>query len=81
MTLVGWGTQIHVLRDVVEMAQDKLQVSCELIDLRTILPWDINTVAKVQTQLVISTAFDPQCSGAKFSKLLRKNLGKYIEKH
>ena len=49
VTLVGWGTQVHVLRDVVQMAQDKLQVSCELIDLRTILPWDVDTVAKVWT--------------------------------
>jgi len=55
VTLVGWGTEVHVLRDVVQMAQDKLQVSCELIDLRTILPWDVDTVAKVshtQTLLV-----------------------------
>jgi len=47
VTLIGWGTQVHVLRDVVQMAVDKLQVSCELIDLRTILPWDVDTVAKV----------------------------------
>ena len=47
VTLVGWGTEVHVLRDVVQMAQEKLQVSCELIDLRTILPWDIDRVAKV----------------------------------
>ncbi|KAJ8314650.1 hypothetical protein KUTeg_006800 [Tegillarca granosa] len=46
VTLVGWGTQVHVLRDVVTMAQEKLNVSCELIDLRTILPWDLETVAK-----------------------------------
>lgn len=46
VTMVGWGTEVHVLRDVVEMAQDKLRVSCELIDLRTILPWDVDTVAK-----------------------------------
>ena len=48
VTLVGWGTEVHVLRDVVQLAQDKLQVSCELIDLRTILPWDVDTVAKVR---------------------------------
>jgi 2-oxoisovalerate dehydrogenase E1 component beta subunit len=28
------------------MAQEKLQVSCELIDLRTILPWDVDTIAQ-----------------------------------
>lgn len=47
VTVVGWGTQIHVLRDVCKMANDQLGVSCELIDLRTILPWDEDTVFKV----------------------------------
>lgn len=47
VTLVGWGTQIHVLRDVCKMAKDLLGVNCELIDLRTILPWDEETVIKV----------------------------------
>ena len=47
MTMVGWGTQLHVLREVAEMAQDQLDVSCELIDLRTILPWDMDTIAEV----------------------------------
>ncbi|XP_046549421.1 2-oxoisovalerate dehydrogenase subunit beta, mitochondrial-like [Haliotis rubra] len=46
VTLIGWGTQVHVLREVATMAQEKLNVSCELIDLRTILPWDIDTVCK-----------------------------------
>ncbi|PVD27932.1 hypothetical protein C0Q70_10508 [Pomacea canaliculata] len=44
VTLIGWGTQVHVLREVAAMAQDKLNVSCELIDLCTILPWDKDTV-------------------------------------
>ncbi|XP_028412256.1 2-oxoisovalerate dehydrogenase subunit beta, mitochondrial-like [Dendronephthya gigantea] len=44
VTIVGWGTQVHILREVVNMAKDELGVSCELIDLRTILPWDIDTV-------------------------------------
>uniref|UniRef100_A0AAQ4S5Q8 3-methyl-2-oxobutanoate dehydrogenase (2-methylpropanoyl-transferring) n=1 Tax=Gasterosteus aculeatus aculeatus TaxID=481459 RepID=A0AAQ4S5Q8_GASAC len=46
VTLVAWGTQIHVLREVANMAQEKLGVSCELIDLQTILPWDVETVCK-----------------------------------
>jgi len=36
-----------VLREVGEMVQDQLGASCELIDLRTILPWDLETVAQV----------------------------------
>lgn len=35
------------MREVANMAQDKLGVSCEVIDLQTILPWDIETVCKV----------------------------------
>ena len=47
VTLVGYGAQIQVLRAVCDMASIELGVSCELIDLRTIVPWDVDTVAKV----------------------------------
>ncbi|CAB1430928.1 unnamed protein product, partial [Pleuronectes platessa] len=46
VTLVAWGTQIHVMREVANLAQEKLGVSCELIDLQTILPWDVETICK-----------------------------------
>ncbi|KAM8779052.1 2-oxoisovalerate dehydrogenase subunit beta, mitochondrial isoform 4-T4 [Rhynchonycteris naso] len=46
VTMVAWGTQVHVIREVASMAQEKLGVSCEIIDLRTILPWDVDTVCK-----------------------------------
>lgn len=47
VTLVGWGTQFHVLQEVADIAEKELNVSCELIDLQSILPWDVDTVAKV----------------------------------
>ena len=37
VTLVGWGTQIHVLREAAEMAKEQLNINCEVIDLVTIL--------------------------------------------
>ena len=44
ITLVGWGAQIHQLHRAAKMAlQDG--ISCEVIDLRTLLPWDLETVA------------------------------------
>jgi 2-oxoisovalerate dehydrogenase E1 component beta subunit len=43
-TLIGWGTQVHVLREVADLAQEKLGVSCEVIDMVSILPWDRETV-------------------------------------
>nr|XP_058939863.1 2-oxoisovalerate dehydrogenase subunit beta, mitochondrial isoform X5 [Kogia breviceps] len=47
VTLVAWGTQVHVIREVASMAHEKLGVSCEVIDLRTIIPWDVDTVCKL----------------------------------
>jgi len=46
ITVVGWGAQMHVLQKACDMAQEQLGVSCELIDLRTIIPWDAHTVSE-----------------------------------
>ncbi|KAJ1917133.1 hypothetical protein H4219_003394 [Mycoemilia scoparia] len=46
ITIVGYGSQIYVLESAIKMIErDMPGVSCELIDLRTILPWDVETVA------------------------------------
>jgi 2-oxoisovalerate dehydrogenase E1 component beta subunit len=45
ITILGWGAQMEVIEHAVEMA-GKDGISCEVIDLRTILPWDIDTVVK-----------------------------------
>lgn len=44
VTVVGWGAQMHVLDDACDYAEEKDGISCELIDLRTLLPWDRETV-------------------------------------
>ena len=41
VTMVGYGTQVHVLKEVATLVQEKLNISCEVIDLRTILSYDI----------------------------------------
>ncbi|KAK0045532.1 2-oxoisovalerate dehydrogenase subunit beta mitochondrial [Biomphalaria pfeifferi] len=46
VTLIGWGTQVHVLKEVASLAQQKFNVSCEVIDLCTMIPWDRDTVTK-----------------------------------
>ncbi|QIT55497.1 alpha-ketoacid dehydrogenase subunit beta [Aquisalimonas sp. 2447] len=45
VTLVAWGAQMEAVQQAVELA-DKENISCEVIDLRTILPWDAETVAE-----------------------------------
>lgn len=45
ITLIGYGTQLYHMAAAAELAKTKLGgVSCELIDLRTISPWDRATV-------------------------------------
>eukprot|EP00118_Oscarella_pearsei_P021350 m.239064 g.239064 ORF g.239064 m.239064 type:complete len:361 (+) comp40175_c0_seq2:186-1268(+) len=46
VTVVGWGNQVHVLREVCQLARKELNISCELIDLRTIHPWDREVIFK-----------------------------------
>ncbi|KAG8062241.1 hypothetical protein GUJ93_ZPchr0003g17183 [Zizania palustris] len=43
ITLIGWGAQLAVLEQACEAAA-KDGISCELIDLRTLIPWDKETV-------------------------------------
>lgn len=56
VTLVAYGAQLHVVREAANMAQEKLGLSCEIIDLRTIVPWDLETVAKVSAGPAQQTA-------------------------
>jgi len=44
LTVIGYGAQLYVLKDAIEMAEKEFGISCELIDLRTIYPWDVETV-------------------------------------
>ena len=45
ITLVGWGAQVGRLMQVAERAE-KEGVSCEVIDLQTILPWDRKSIER-----------------------------------
>ncbi|XP_063976077.1 2-oxoisovalerate dehydrogenase subunit beta, mitochondrial [Diachasmimorpha longicaudata] len=46
VTLVGWGSQVHVLLETADIVDKKLNASCEVVDLVSILPWDIEAVCK-----------------------------------
>ncbi|XP_060523921.1 2-oxoisovalerate dehydrogenase subunit beta, mitochondrial isoform X1 [Cylas formicarius] len=50
ITLIGWGTQVHVLKEVADILRDEFKVSAEVIDLVSILPWDRDTVCKSATK-------------------------------
>ena len=46
VTVVAWGAQVGVAQRACDMARDMAGISCELIDLRTILPCDAETVVR-----------------------------------
>ncbi|KAI8058908.1 thiamine diphosphate-binding protein [Gilbertella persicaria] len=47
VTVIGYGSQIYTLENAIQLAEKKMPgLSCELIDLRTILPWDVETVVE-----------------------------------
>ena len=64
VTLVGWGGQMLVLQKAVAMAESH-GISCELIDLRTIAPWDVNTITEsvMKTGRLIVSHEAPVTSG------------------
>lgn len=45
ITLLAWGAQMEIIEKAAEMAE-KDGISCELVDLRSILPWDAETVCE-----------------------------------
>ncbi len=44
ITLLAWGAQMEIIEQAAQMAA-KEGISCEVIDLRTLAPWDVDTVA------------------------------------
>jgi 2-oxoisovalerate dehydrogenase E1 component beta subunit len=46
VTVLGWGGQLRMLTKACDLALEKDGIQCELIDLQTILPWDVETVER-----------------------------------
>ncbi|XP_052062638.1 2-oxoisovalerate dehydrogenase subunit beta, mitochondrial-like isoform X2 [Mytilus californianus] len=44
VTLIGYGPHVNILKDEVAKDAEKFGILCEVIDLRTLLPWDQKTV-------------------------------------
>lgn len=57
VTVLGWGAQLRTLAKACHTAKHKYGISTELIDLRTILPWDVHTIeqsVKKTGKLIVS---------------------------
>jgi len=57
VTIVGYGSQLRPIRIAARMAEEHEGISVEIIDLRTVMPWDVETVensVKKTGRLIIS---------------------------
>lgn len=65
VTAIGWGAMLHTLLGAAEKAADEDGISVEVIDLRTLVPFDIETllesVRKTHRAIVVHEA--PRTSG------------------
>jgi len=83
ITVVGYGAQLHVLANACALAEEKLGISCELIDLCTLLPWDVETVEKSvkKTGRLVISHEAPKTSGfaAEISSTIQERCFLHLE--
>ena len=64
ITVLAWGAQMEIAEKAAEMAAND-GISCEVIDLRSILPWDVETIAAsvIKTGRLVITQEAPLTAG------------------
>lgn len=77
ITMVGWGAQVRVLMEVAERVEEEYQISCEVVDLQSLLPWDVETVSssvqKTGRMLVAHEAPVTNGFGSEISAAVQEN--------
>ncbi|XP_063702943.1 2-oxoisovalerate dehydrogenase subunit beta, mitochondrial [Culicoides brevitarsis] len=83
ITMIGWGTQVHVLQEVADMAKKEHDINCEVIDLVSILPWDKETVCnsvKKTGRVLIAHEAPKTCGfGAELSATIQEECFLHLE--
>jgi len=83
VTIIGWGAQLRVIERATSVAMSKYGIHCEIIDLRTLMPWDIDCVVQSveKTGKVIITHEAPiSCGlGAEISATVQEKCFLYLE--
>jgi len=83
VTLLSYGAMLHIAVKAAEIAQEKLGVDCEVIDLRTLVPLDLETIENSvkKTGRVISVIEAPSNSSfaSELSALVAERWIEYME--
>ena len=63
--MIGWGSHIRVIQSAALMAEKELGVTCEIIDLKTVYPYDLDIMKNsiLKTGRVIVSHEAPITSG------------------
>jgi len=83
VSIISYGSMLHVALEAAELAAEKSNIECEVIDLKTLMPLDIETLEKSvkKTGRVISVTEAPKTSGfgAEISALVAERWIEYME--
>jgi pyruvate dehydrogenase E1 component beta subunit len=83
VTILSYGSMLHKALETADKVRDEQHISCEVIDLRTLLPLDIATIEKSvkKTGRVMSVTEDTKTAGfgAELSALIAERLIDYLE--
>lgn len=65
ITMIGYGGQVRIMEEVGQYVYDTYQISCDIIDLQTLVPYDLETMIRSvqQTGKCIVTHEAPQTCG------------------
>lgn len=82
ITLLAWGAQVATLLDAAEQAAEK-GISCEVIDLRSLIPWDrdlvVHSVRKTGRLLINHEAAKTSGFGAEIAASIQELCFLYLE--
>ncbi|PPC78642.1 alpha-ketoacid dehydrogenase subunit beta [Pokkaliibacter plantistimulans] len=82
VTLVAWGAQVDAIEKAAKLASEE-GISCEVIDLRSLLPWDVHTLeasVKKTGRLIINHEAPLTCGfGAEIAATLQERCFLYLE--
>ncbi|MHA2502546.1 MAG: alpha-ketoacid dehydrogenase subunit beta [Candidatus Kariarchaeaceae archaeon] len=83
VTLISYGAMLHVAVEAAQIAAQEDGINCEVIDLKTVYPLDIDTIEKSvkKTGRVISVTESPKTAGfgAEISALIAERYIEYME--
>lgn len=83
VTVISYGAPLYTCSAAIEKAEKDLNITCELIDLRTIYPWDrpavLESVQKTGRAIIVHESMVNQGVGAEVAATIQENVFLHLE--